>query len=75
MIACRNEQNFPDAKTYKPERWISEDKTSNIQLENSSIIVPFGIGKRTCPGKRFVEMELVLLLAKVNIFVFNLNYL
>ncbi|KAL5293367.1 Cyp314a1 family protein [Megaselia abdita] len=65
MIACRNEQNFPDAKTYKPERWISEDKTSNIQLENSSIIVPFGIGKRTCPGKRFVEMELVLLLAKV----------
>lgn len=50
-----------------PERWISEDKSSNIQLENSSIVVPFGIGKRTCPGKRFVEMELVLLLAKASI--------
>uniref|UniRef100_T1GJG6 Cytochrome P450 n=1 Tax=Megaselia scalaris TaxID=36166 RepID=T1GJG6_MEGSC len=60
-IACRSEQNFPNATKYMPERWISEDKSSNIQLENSSIVVPFGIGKRTCPGKRFVEMELLFL--------------
>ena len=30
-----------------------------------SLVAPFGRGRRMCPGKRFVDLELHLLLAKV----------
>jgi hypothetical protein len=31
------------------------------------LVVPFGLGRRVCPGKRFVEQELHLALAKVTV--------
>lgn len=66
MIACHKDNNFPEAKTFHPERWLDSEGNFSVNIESSTIVVPFGIGKRTCPGKRFVEMEIVLLLAKVN---------
>lgn len=65
MIACHKDNNFPEAKTFHPERWIDKEGNFSVNIDSSTIVVPFGIGKRTCPGKRFVEMEIVLLLAKV----------
>lgn len=62
MLACNNDDNFADAKTFRPSRWID---TAHL---DTSLVVPFGIGRRTCPGRRFVDMELTLLLAKVNFF-------
>lgn len=69
MVACSKDENFPDAMQFKPERWIDNKGNFSMNIENGGIVVPFGIGKRTCPGKRFVEMEIILLLAKV-IFLF-----
>lgn len=65
MIACNNDANFPNAKEYRPERWLDENGQFTVNVPNACIVVPFGIGRRTCPGKRFVEMEVMLLLAKV----------
>lgn len=65
MIACNNDANFPNAKEYRPERWLDEKRQFTVNVPNACIVVPFGIGRRTCPGKRFVEMEVMLLLAKV----------
>jgi len=35
--------------------------------------VPFGVGKRACPGKRFVELELIALLSKL-FSAFDVSY-
>ncbi|KAI8037793.1 hypothetical protein M5D96_009294 [Drosophila gunungcola] len=67
MIACHKDSNFQKAKQFTPERWI-DPATENftVNVDSASIVVPFGVGRRSCPGKRFVEMEVVLLLAKVS---------
>ncbi|XP_005178783.2 ecdysone 20-monooxygenase isoform X1 [Musca domestica] len=73
MIACHKDNNFAEAKTFHPERWIDKEGNFSVNIESSTIVVPFGIGKRTCPGKRFVEMEIVLLLAKL-LLAFDIKF-
>ncbi|XP_041982986.1 ecdysone 20-monooxygenase isoform X2 [Aricia agestis] len=58
--ACRREENFWRATEYLPERWLSVREP-----HAASLVAPFGRGKRMCPGKRFVELELHLILAKI----------
>lgn len=59
-LACLDDNNFIDASSYKPERWLDE-----LTKKSPFLVVPFGCGKRMCPGKRFVELELQIVLAKV----------
>lgn len=59
-MACLDDHNFIDASSYKPERWLDE-----LTKKSPFLVVPFGCGKRMCPGKRFVELELQIVLAKV----------
>lgn len=67
MIACNEESNFANAKKFDPDRWLDfENKRCKVDA-GSSLVVPFGVGKRTCPGKRFVELELIALLSKVKV--------
>ncbi|KAH8294417.1 hypothetical protein KR054_012497 [Drosophila jambulina] len=74
MIACHKDSNFQEAKRFSPERWI-DPATENftVNVDSASIVVPFGVGRRTCPGKRFVEMEVVLLLAKM-VLAFEVSF-
>ncbi|EDW34836.1 GL21018 [Drosophila persimilis] len=74
MIACHKDSNFQEAKQFSPERWI-DPVTENftVNVDSASIVVPFGVGRRTCPGKRFVEMEVVLLLAKL-VVAFDVSF-
>ncbi|KAL0819005.1 hypothetical protein ABMA28_008290 [Loxostege sticticalis] len=58
--ACRREENFWRAQEYLPERWLM-----SREPHAASLVAPFGRGRRMCPGKRFVELELHLLLAKI----------
>ncbi|XP_047511159.1 ecdysone 20-monooxygenase isoform X2 [Pieris napi] len=60
VTACKREENFWRASEYLPERWIDVREP-----HAASLVAPFGRGKRMCPGKRFVEMELHLLVAKI----------
>ncbi|CAB0013650.1 unnamed protein product [Nesidiocoris tenuis] len=64
-LASLDDSNFPNAKTFMPERWIAEDGTCSSVNCHPFLVVPFGVGRRTCPGKRFVELELQVVLAQI----------
>ncbi|XP_044261783.1 ecdysone 20-monooxygenase [Tribolium madens] len=67
-IACRDERNFTDAQKFKPERWLDEDKVQTA-TNSQFLLTPFGAGRRICPGKRFIEQILPMLLeSTVNMF-------
>lgn len=68
MVACQDDKNFENAKKFQPERWLDQNQNEfnmNLGGPGASIVLPFGIGKRTCPGKKYIEMELSLVVAKV----------
>lgn len=66
MIACRNNDFFENASEFKPERWLSpEGEFSLSHIPGSSIVVPFGCGKRICPGRKYSELELMILVIKL----------
>lgn len=54
-----NEENFPDAHSFLPERWITTNGAFDRHLATK--FFPFGIGKRTCAGERLARTELFLL--------------
>lgn len=70
--ACRDEANFKEANKFKPERWL--DCNQNVMSianggPGASLVLPFGIGRRTCPGKKYTEMQLSVVIAKVIRFI------
>ena len=74
---CKNEIHFTQADKFVPERW-SRDQIENQQsadggvcpmaaskASNPFVYLPFGFGPRMCIGKRIVEMELEIALARI----------
>ncbi|XP_012164110.1 ecdysone 20-monooxygenase isoform X2 [Bombus terrestris] len=59
-IAGMDEENFKDAGRYLPDRWLT-----SINPHSPLLVAPFGTGRRICPGKRFVDLALQLILAKI----------
>lgn len=57
----RNEKHFKNADKFVPERWINkEDKP-----ENPFAYAPFGIGTRSCIGRRLAELEMICLMTQI----------
>ncbi|CAG9769645.1 unnamed protein product [Ceutorhynchus assimilis] len=63
-LACKNDSNFKEAEKFKPERWLNEEK-SQTSASAAFLVTPFGYGKRICPGKRFIEQVLPVILDKM----------
>ena len=60
---CHSEKYFPDAGSFKPERWL---KTNTERADiHPYTFLPFGHGARMCIGRRFAEQEMWLLATKV----------
>lgn len=62
--ACRDADNFYKPDEFIPERWIENDKGYKPAV-SSFLVVPFGVGKRICPGKRFIELVMPIVIAQV----------
>ena len=60
-VASLQEENYPQARQFIPDRWLINAGVNS----NPFFAVPFGVGKRMCPGKRIAEYEMIILAAKV----------
>ncbi|XP_055706104.1 probable cytochrome P450 12b2, mitochondrial isoform X2 [Phlebotomus papatasi] len=59
----KNDYYFPEAKSFRPERWLrSVEKHENY---NPFTYIPFGFGSRNCVGRRFAEMEIECLVTRL----------
>ncbi|XP_036807336.1 cytochrome P450 27C1 [Oncorhynchus mykiss] len=57
-----DEENFPGADDFRPDRWIRKDATDRVDNFGS---IPFGYGIRSCIGRRIAELEMHLALTQL----------
>jgi cytochrome P450 len=56
-----DERHFPQAAQFDPQRWLAQEETSvNV---DKRLIMPFGSGPRTCPGRYLALLEIKVALA------------
>jgi cytochrome P450 len=54
-----DERNFPDAKDFRPERWLSGMSANSAKR----VAMPFGAGPRMCPGRYLALAEIKIVMA------------
>ncbi|KAI0418237.1 cytochrome P450 [Xylaria grammica] len=57
-----NEQYFDDPFTFRPDRWLTEDREALNRM--TSAFSPFSLGARGCAGKSMAYLEASLVMAK-----------
>ena len=64
---CQTDEHFRESKKFIPERWVKPDENTRPEAKNAHpfVFMPFGFGSRMCLGRRFAELELEVVLAKV----------
>lgn len=70
MFFCNNtlslsEEQFENPEEFVPERWIQGKNDSQKQRLMGLCVLPFGLGKRNCLGRRFAEQEIHLAAIKI----------
>lgn len=73
LVVGTSDEYVSDASEFKPERWIkSKDNDTNLHKFSS---LPYGHGSRMCLGRRFADLEMQILLAKlVRNYKLEFNY-
>ena len=60
---------YPDPEEFKPERFLNEDGSVR---DDPRLSLAFGIGKRVCPGRHFVDATIFIVTSSV-LSVFNVT--
>lgn len=61
-----NETYYPDPFSFKPERWLSSNSSSDSALTLArSAFCPFGVGRTSCVGKYLAYQEMAISLARM----------
>lgn len=74
-----SEEQFANPEEFLPERWLDSNDPQK-QRQMGMCVLPFGIGKRNCMGRRFAEQEIHLATIKVircdllHIYTVNFEY-
>ncbi|XP_068083417.1 probable cytochrome P450 49a1 [Anabrus simplex] len=71
IYMSNSEEHFSQPDKFIPERWLKGDKLQ--EKANPFVFLPFGFGPRMCVGRRFAEMEIECLVARV-IRAFRIEY-
>ncbi|XP_030369986.1 cytochrome P450 CYP12A2-like [Scaptodrosophila lebanonensis] len=80
-----DDKHYPRGSEFLPERWLRQSKEANaaggaecphsLKASSPFVYLPFGFGSRMCVGKRIVEMELELGIARlIRNFHVEFNY-
>ncbi|KAJ5833586.1 hypothetical protein N7474_001897 [Penicillium riverlandense] len=64
-VAHYDEKTFPDAKTFRPERWLEAESDPERLKEMNQMYMPFGLGSRTCLGKHISILEMSKLIPRL----------
>ncbi|XP_048511072.1 probable cytochrome P450 49a1 isoform X2 [Athalia rosae] len=71
-VISNQDRYFPDSDEFMPERWMAgSDITHGVKHAFASL--PFGYGRRMCLGRRFAELEMITVIAKI-VQAFKLEY-
>lgn len=62
LVTGNMEEYVTNAKAFKPSRWLKEGATEKLHPFAS---LPYGHGARMCLGRRFADLEIQVLLAKL----------
>jgi hypothetical protein len=60
---------YPDPEEFKPERFLNKDGSVR---DDPTLSLAFGIGKRLCPGRHFVDAAIFVVTSSV-LSVFNVT--
>lgn len=58
--AALSDENFTDALSIKPERWL---KSGKCPVHNTDAFTPFGGGPRYCPGRNLAILEIRMVIS------------
>lgn len=61
-LSSIREEYFDDANKFIPERWLNTE----LYTDSSFACIPFGFGPKACLAKNLAEMQLSILLIKVD---------
>lgn len=65
IVTGTMEEYCNDANAFRPERWLKTSQGGTGEYIHPFASLPYGYGARMCLGRRFADLEMQILLAKV----------
>lgn len=66
IVTGTMEKYCKNADEFKPERWLKPSQGGTGEFIHPFASLPYGYGARMCLGRRFADLEMQMLLAKVS---------